>query len=373
MRLAIIGATGSIGTQALDVASEHPERFTVVALAAGSESERFSTLRSAHPHAHAITGGSREDLVALVEASAPDLVLVASTGLVALPATLAALRGGAAVAIANKETIVAGGELVIAAAREAAARVGTSVLERLRPVDSEHSALWQCLAGEDPSSVATLWLTASGGPFRERGAAEIAMATAEEALAHPTWTMGAKITIDSATLANKGLEVIEAHYLFGVPYSQIDVTVHPTSIVHSLVRYRDGATLAHLGYPDMRVPISYALTYPERAATPIRPLDFASGLTLEFTAPDLDAFPMLAHARAAGERGGTAPAAFNAANEVAVAAFLDGRLDFLAIADTAEHVLATVSGAPARDLDDLYAADAEARRIAAALVGAGAA
>ncbi len=358
-RVALLGATGSIGRQAIEIVEAHPG-LELCALATGTSP--VDELAARHGVAHAQVGG---DLTELLERSQPDVVLNAVVGFAGLAATMWTLERGIDLALANKESLVAGGELALAALKRGAGRI--------LPVDSEHSAVFQCLEGHTLDQVHSIVLTASGGPFRGRTRASLEGVTREQALAHPTWSMGPKITIDSATLANKGLEVIEAHYLFGVPYSQIDVTVHPTSIVHSLVRYRDGATLAHLGYPDMRVPISYALTYPERAATPIRPLDFASGLTLEFAAPDLDAFPMLAHARAAGERGGTAPAAFNAANEVAVAAFLDGRLDFLAIADTAEHVLATVSGAPARDLDDLYAADAEARRIAAALVGAGAA
>jgi 1-deoxy-D-xylulose-5-phosphate reductoisomerase len=207
-------------------------------------------------------------------------------------------------------------------------------------------------------------LTASGGPFRGRTRDELAEVTPEEALAHPTWSMGPKITIDSATLANKGLELIEAHFLFGLPYEQIEVIVHPTSVVHALVRFRDGAALAHLGYPDMRVPISYALAYPDRSATPVPPLDLASGLTLEFEAPDLESFPLLRLAREAGERGGTYPCAYNAANEVAVAAFLDGRLPFLGIADTVEETLAAVDGAPVTTLEDLIQADREARRLA---------
>ncbi|HTO24308.1 MAG TPA: 1-deoxy-D-xylulose-5-phosphate reductoisomerase, partial [Gaiellaceae bacterium] len=206
-------------------------------------------------------------------------------------------------------------------------------------------------------------LTASGGPFRGRTRADLADVTAAEALAHPTWTMGAKITIDSATLANKGLEVIEAHFLFGIPYERIEVAIQPTSIVHSLVRFRDGASLAHLGYPDMRVPISYALTYPERAATPLPPLDLTA-LTLEFQAPDVDTFPMLALARDAGLRGGVHPCVFNAANEVAVAAFLDGRLPFLGIPELVADALERIDADAARDVDDLVAADREARRLA---------
>jgi 1-deoxy-D-xylulose-5-phosphate reductoisomerase len=231
-------------------------------------------------------------------------------------------------------------------------------------VDSEHSAAFQCLEGRTPEQVDSLVLTGSGGPFRGRRREELEEVTPEEALAHPTWSMGPKITVDSATLANKGLELIEAHFLFGLPYEQIEVVLQPTSVVHALVRFRDGASLAHLGYPDMRVPISFALTYPERAATPVRPLDFSQGLVLEFEPPDSDTFPMLALARQAGEEGGTYPCAFNAANEVAVAAFLDGRLPFLGIAAAVEETLAEVDGVPARDLDDLVEADAAARRLA---------
>jgi 1-deoxy-D-xylulose-5-phosphate reductoisomerase len=210
-------------------------------------------------------------------------------------------------------------------------------------------------------------LTASGGPFRGRTRAELVAVSPSEALAHPTWNMGPKITIDSATLMNKGLELIEAHFLLGLPYELIEVVVHPTSVVHALVRFRDGATLAHMGYPDMRVPISYALTYPERAAVPIAPLELAAGLILEFAAPDEDAFPCLALARMAGEAGGSVPCVLNAANEVAVASFLDGTLSFLGIPDVVERTLATVDAPPARTLDDLIAIDAEARRVAGTL------
>jgi 1-deoxy-D-xylulose-5-phosphate reductoisomerase len=212
--------------------------------------------------------------------------------------------------------------------------------------------------------VESVVLTASGGPFRTRSAEELESATVEEALAHPTWSMGPKITIDSATLANKGLELIEAHYLFGLDYERIEVVVHPASVVHALVRFRDGAALAHLGYPDMRVPISFALTYPDRRATPVQGLDFSNGLSLEFEAPDLERFPLLGLAREAGERGGTYPCAFNAANEVAVSAFLEGRLRFTEIATLVEAALDVVQGAPARDLAELVHADEEARRLA---------
>jgi 1-deoxy-D-xylulose-5-phosphate reductoisomerase len=267
-----------------------------------------------------------------------------------------ALECGVTLALANKESLVAAGELALAA-RE---RGGGLLI----PVDSEHSAAFQCLEGRAPEAVHSLVLTASGGPFRGRTREELGHVTPEDALAHPTWRMGPKITVDSATLANKGLELIEAHFLFGLPYERIEVVVHPTSVVHALVRFRDGAALAHLGHPDMRVPISFALTYPERAATPIPQLDLASVHTLEFHAPDLDTFPLLRLAREAGERGGTLPCVFNAANEVAVAAFLAGRLPFLGIAEVVEETLACVDGATAHDLDELVEADAQARRLA---------
>jgi len=302
------------------------------------------------------------DLTALLDLAEPDIVLNAVVGFAGLPATLWALERGITLALANKESLVAAGELAL----EARERGGGLLL----PVDSEHSAVFQCLEGRRLESVSSIVLTASGGPFRGRTREQLADVTRADALAHPTWNMGPKITIDSATLANKGLELIEAHFLFGIPYEQIEVVVHPTSVVHAIVRFRDGASLAHLGYPDMRVPISYALTYPERGATPVDGLDFTNGLTLEFEAPDVETFPMLALARKAGESGGTHPCAYNAANEVAVAAFLAGRLRFLGIASIVEDILAAVDGAPARDLDELIEADGEARRLAEEAVGA---
>ena len=344
-RIALLGATGSIGRQALEIIDAHPE-LELVAAASGSQPiEGLAPLTQ--------VGG---DLVPLLERAEPDVVLNAVVGFAGLPATLWTLERGADLALANKESLVAAGELALAAWRRGGGR--------LLPVDSEHSALFQCLENRSAEAVESLVLTASGGPFRGRSRDELANVTLEEALAHPTWSMGPKITIDSATLANKGLELIEAHFLFGIPYERIEIVVHPASIVHSLVRFRDGAALAHLGYPDMRVPISYALTYPERSATPVPQLDLASGLTLEFHAPDADTFPMLALAREAGVRGGTFPCAFNAANEVAVAAFLAGRISFLEIAEMVERTLETVAGAPARDLDELTAADTAARLIA---------
>jgi 1-deoxy-D-xylulose-5-phosphate reductoisomerase len=344
-RVALLGATGSIGRQAIEIVEAHPE-LELVAAASGSQAiDGLAPLTQ--------VGG---DLVPLLERAEPDVVLNAVVGFAGLPATLWALERGVDLALANKESLVAAGELALAAGERGGGR--------LLPVDSEHSAIFQCLENRSAATIESLVLTASGGPFRGRGRDELANVTAEEALAHPTWSMGPKITIDSATLANKGLELLEAHFLFDVPYERIEIVVHPTSVVHSLVRFRDGAALAHLGYPDMRVPISYALTYPERAATPVPQLDLASGLTLEFCAPDVETFPMLRLAREAGIRGRTFPCAFNAANEVAVAAFLGGRTSFLEIAETVERTLDTVEGAPARDLDDLTAADAEARRVA---------
>jgi 1-deoxy-D-xylulose-5-phosphate reductoisomerase len=344
-RIALLGVTGSIGRQALEIIDAHPD-LELVAAASGSQ-----PIDGVAPLTQ--VGG---DLTELLERARPDVVLNAVVGFAGLPATLWALERGVDLALANKESLVAAGDLATAAWRRGQGR--------LLPVDSEHSAAYQCLEGRAPETIHSLVLTASGGPFRGRSRDELADVSPEEALAHPTWNMGPKITIDSATLANKGLELIEAHFLFGLDYRRIEVVIHPTSTVHALVRFRDGAALAHLGYPDMRVPISFALTYPERAETPIPPLDLASGLTLEFEAPDLETFPLLRLAREAGERGGTYPCAFNAANEIAVAAFLDGRLPFLGIAETVEETLAAVDGAPAADLGELYAADGEARRFA---------
>jgi 1-deoxy-D-xylulose-5-phosphate reductoisomerase len=342
-RIAVLGVTGSIGRQALEIIDAHPGLELAAASSGSTPINGLAPLTQ--------VGGN---LVELLERAQPEIVLNAVVGFAGLPATLWALEHGVDLALANKESVVAAGELALAAQHRGGGR--------LIPVDSEHSAAFQCLEGRPRDQVHSLVLTASGGPFRGRRREELEDVTPAEALAHPTWNMGPKITVDSATLANKGLELIEAHFLFGLDYDRIEVVVHPSSIVHALVRFRDGATLAHLGYPDMRVPISYALTYPERSATPIPPLDLAAGMTLEFTAPDLDAFPLLAHARRAGESGGTYPCVFNAANEVAVAAFLDGKLPFLTVADVVADVLAACDGSAARDLDDLLEADADARR-----------
>jgi 1-deoxy-D-xylulose-5-phosphate reductoisomerase len=344
-RIALLGATGSIGRRALEIIGGDPELELV---AAASGSQRIDGLAPLTQ-----VGG---DLTELLEQAKPDIVLNAVVGFAGLPATIWSLEHGVDLALANKESLVAAGELATAAWRRGGGR--------LLPVDSEHSAVLQCLEGKTIGMVHSLVLTASGGPFRGRSLEELVNVTPAEALAHPTWNMGPKITVDSATLANKGLELIEAHFLFGLDYDRIEVVVHPTSTVHAIARFRDGAALAHLGYPDMRVPISFALTYPERGATPVPQLDLASGLTLEFEAPDLETFPLLALARHAGEQGGTYPCAYNAANEVAVAAFLEGRLPFLGIAESVEETLAAVDGKPASDLNELIKADAEARRLA---------
>ncbi|HEX5584184.1 1-deoxy-D-xylulose-5-phosphate reductoisomerase [Gaiella sp.] len=349
-RVALLGATGSIGRQAIDVVAAHPD---LELCALQSRSTPLDGAAATHGVEHVQVGG---DPVVLLERSRPDVVLNAIVGFAGVEATLWALEAGVTLALANKESLVAAGELALAAQ----ARGGGLLL----PVDSEHSALHQCLEGRPRDTVTGLVLTASGGPFRGFSRDALADVSAAEALRHPTWSMGPKITIDSATLANKGLELIEAHWLFGVPYDRIEIVVHPSSVVHGLVRLRDGALLAHAGLPDMRVPISYALTYPDRAATSVADLDLHD-LTLSFGRPDEHAFPLLALAREAGERGGTAPCAFNAANEVAVAAFLEGRLGFLEIGDVVAETLAAVDGAAARDLDELVAADREARGLAA--------
>jgi 1-deoxy-D-xylulose-5-phosphate reductoisomerase len=384
-RLLILGSTGSIGTQALDIVARDPE-LELVGLSAErsadaliEQAQRFGVERVALADADAgaraaqtWTGGEvlvgAEGLVRLVIESGADLVLNALVGSAGLGPTVATLGEGIDLALANKESLVVGGELVMALAEGTGAQI--------LPVDSEHSALHQLLAGElsvgGMASVEKLVLTASGGPFRGRSRAELEDVSIEDALAHPTWDMGGKITIDSATLINKGLEVIEAHHLFGVAYERIDVVVHPQSIVHSLITLCDGAALAHLGHPDMRVPISYALHYPDRVDVPVRALDLAEVGALTFEAVDHEAFPCLGLARAAAIAGGTAPCVLNAANEVAVHAFLGGRLSFLGIAAVIEGTLERLPAARVRAFESLYEADHDARAIAAELVQTGA-
>ena len=344
-RVAVLGATGSIGRQALEVIEANPGLELVAASSGSQPIEGIASLTQ--------VGG---DPVELLEQANPDVVLNAIVGFAGVTATLWTLEHGIDLALANKESLVAAGDLALAARERGGGR--------LLPVDSEHSAVFQCLEGRKAETVHSIVLTASGGPFRGRNRSALEDVTPDDALAHPTWQMGPKITVDSATLANKGLEVLEAHFLFVLPYDRIEVVIQPTSIVHALVRLRDGAALAHLGYPDMRVPISYALTYPDRASVDLAPLDLASGLTLEFEPVDTDAFPLLGLARKAGELGGTYPCAFNAANEIAVAAFLEGRLPFLGIADVVEETLEQSIGAPASDIEELIEADTQARTIA---------
>jgi 1-deoxy-D-xylulose-5-phosphate reductoisomerase len=375
--VAILGATGSIGVQALEIVRDSPD-LRLVALAAYSSAEPLVAAARAHgvqllaladpaaaERAAAISGervlAGPQGVIELVRQAGADVVLNAVVGAAGLEATMAALEAGSDVALANKESLVAGGELVTAAAL----RHGRQLL----PVDSEHSALQQCLAGTDPDALETLVLTASGGPFRGWTRDQLAGVSPEQALAHPTWSMGAKISIDSATLMNKGLELIEAHHLFGVPYPRIEVVVHPQSIVHGMARFHDGALIAHVGMPDMRVPISYALHHPARAATAAPRLDLTAPFSLDFAPPDLDAFRCLGLARRAGEVGGTAPCVLNAANEVAVAAFLSGGCSLLQIADTVETVLERTPVEPLESVEQVLAADALAREQARNLLG----
>jgi 1-deoxy-D-xylulose-5-phosphate reductoisomerase len=372
-RILIVGSTGSIGTQALDVVAGS-DSLEVVGLAARSNAELLleqarhfgvTRLALADPAAAAGAGegvlAGAEGLVELITETDCDLVLNALVGSAGLGPTVAALGEGIDLALANKESLVVGGELVTALAEATGAA--------LLPVDSEHSALFQLVNAERPGSVDRLVLTASGGPFR--GRTDLDGITVEDALAHPTWDMGGKITVDSATLMNKGLEVIEAHHLFGMDYHRIDVVVHPQSIVHSLIHLNDGAMLAHLGHPDMRVPISYALHHPDRADVPVERLDLASVGRLDFEPPDEDTFACLRLAREAGIAGGTAPCVLNAANEVAVASFLAGRLPFAAIAEVIERTLEAMPAQPVGHFAELFAVDAEARERAgdAAQVG----
>ncbi len=377
-RVAILGSTGSIGLQALEVIAQPGSELSVVALsAAGSwemlleQARRHGVRRVAiaDPDAaarasEAWTGGEvlsgPDGVVRLIADCECDMVLNAIVGSAGLLPTVATLTEGIDLALANKESLVVGGELVTALSQA----TGAAII----PVDSEHSALHQLLAAEPPGTVDRLILTASGGPFRGLKREDLAEVTTEQALAHPTWAMGGKITIDSATLMNKGLELIEAHHLFGTPYEQIDIVVHPQSIVHSLVQLCDGATLAHLGYPDMRVPISYALHHPDRVDVPVRPLNLVEVGTLNFEPVDEETFSCVRLARDAAKAGGTAACTLNAANEVAVHAFLQGRLRFLDIAAVIEETLTMLPPLPVHSFDSLGEADAEGRRVAGELV-----
>jgi len=387
-RVALLGSGGSIGRQTVEVLAAHPEAFRVVALATGSnggllteQAARLRPLAVALGDGTGLAGldlpigtervGGADALETLATRDDVDLVVVGTGGVVSLRPVLAALRAGKVVATANKETLVAGGHLVMPLARDLAARVGSaapgdpfaSPLAWLRPIDSEHSAIWQCLVGESMAGVAALILTASGGPFLDASAAAMAAVTPEQALRHPTWTMGAKITIDSATLANKGLEVIEAHWLYDVDYDAIEVVIHPQSVVHSAVRFVDGSLKAQLGTPDMRLPIQYALTYPDRRPSPAAPPDLIATGRLDFRVPDETRFPALRIARDAGRMGPRASAALIAADEVAVARFLEGSLGFTGIPALLEAAIARFGGTatPHPDVEELVALDRDVR------------
>lgn len=397
-RIVVLGCTGSIGTQTLDVARRHPDKLEVVALACGTRAAEMLAQARALGVRHLAAGDERlagepvadelraqagaagslgfgpQAVAELVRLPEADVVVNALVGEAGLRASYETLAAGKVLALANKESLVVGGDLImpLAAQVDAARRAAGTAPENgpagaLMPIDSEHGAIYQCLIGEAEREVARLWVTASGGPFRGRTRDELRHVTAAQALKHPTWNMGAKITIDSSTLMNKGLEVIEAHHLFAMPYKRISVVVQPQSAIHSMVEFADGSVKAHLGTTDMRIPIQYALSYPERWDAPVEPLDFTKLGSLEFAAPDTDTFRCLALARHAGATGGTLPCVMNAANEVAVAAFLDDAIGYLDIAACVEAAM----DAHERDgvqrvegLDQLEAVDAWARRVA---------
>ena len=386
-RLSLLGATGSIGASTLDVVARHPERFGVAALAAhrnwrklGELCRRFqpdyavlldgdAALALAHDIASEcpstrVEAGS-EALAAIATLSDVDTVLAAIVGAAGLAPTLAAARAGKRILLANKEALVIGGALFMRASAEGGAT--------LLPIDSEHNAVFQCLPSHYARSPARagirrIVLTASGGPFRTRARDDLANVTPDEACAHPNWSMGRKISVDSATMMNKGLEVIEAHWLFGAPRDAIEVVIHPQSVIHSLVEYVDGSVLAQLGHPDMRTPIACALAFPERIDAGVPRLDFAALASLSFEAPDLDRFPCLALAYDALDANGSAPIALNAANEIVVGAFLDGRARFPDIAATCARTLERLPSRPIESLSDALAADSEARRLACELL-----
>ena len=374
-RISILGATGSVGSSTLDLVERNPDRFEVVALTAARNvaaladaalrtSAKMAVIddplllpsleeRLAGSGCRAATGPD-----ALLEAAAgeAELVMAAIVGCAGLKPVMAAIEAGRTIALANKESLVTAGGLMTAAA----ATSGSAIL----PVDSEHNAIFQCLAGNRLADVARLVLTASGGPFRTKTRAEMARMTPQQAIAHPNWSMGAKISVDSATMMNKGLELIEAHHLFGLPSERIDILVHPQSVVHSMVEYVDGSVLAQMGSPDMRIPIAYALAYPDRIDTRADQLDLGRVGSLTFEAPDVERFPALRLARQALEEGGAAPIVLNAANEEAVAAFLDGRIAFLDICQTVEEALHRTGAAQPRSIADVIDIDRAARALA---------
>lgn len=385
-RIAILGSTGSIGTQTLDVVRNHPDELQVVALACGSSIDKlfqqaiefnvpfvaFGKMKSCFDWSSVPTCTQvqlgKNAVESLVQLPEVDVVVNALVGAAGLRASYETLKAGKVLALANKESLVVGGDLIMPLAHaldEKMRLAGNAPLHgpagALMPIDSEHGAIYQCLIGEDAREVERLWITASGGPFRGMSREQLRDITAAQALKHPTWNMGAKITIDSSTLMNKGLEVIEAHHLFSMPYNRISVVVQPQSAIHSMVEFCDGSVKAHLGTTDMRIPIQYALSYPKRWDAPVEPLDFTKLGALEFYPPDVDTFRCLALARQAGETGGTMPCVMNAANEVAVAAFLGGQGSYLGIAECVEAVMNAHEVQPVESIEQLEAIDAWAR------------
>lgn len=374
-RVCVLGSTGSIGTQTLDVARRHPEFVKIVALSANTQAELLLEQAREFSVEHAVLANveiaeawrarfaeigatlhaGSEAIVELCNLPEVDMVVNSLVGVAGMQASYATLVAGKQLALANKESLVVGGDVLMP----------LSTHETLLPIDSEHGAIYQCLLGEDPAEVTRLWVTASGGPFRGKKAADLQNITVEQALSHPTWNMGRKISIDSSTLMNKGLEVIEAHHLFAMPYDKIAVVVQPQSAIHSMVEFTDGSVKAHLGTTDMRIPIQFALSYPARWSAPVEPLDFRTLGSLEFEAPDLGTFRCLALAIEAGTTGGTLPAVMNAANEVAVAAFLAEQIPYLGIAELVEramnHAVREGSVQAATSIDQLLAIDAETR------------
>jgi 1-deoxy-D-xylulose-5-phosphate reductoisomerase len=378
-RISILGATGSVGTSTLDLIERHPERFEVIALSAARNVAALADAAKRTGASLAVIddamllpeleqrlegsgcrAASGREALAEAAAGEAEWVMAAIVGCAGLEPVMAAIAAGRTVALANKEALVTAGDLMIAAAR----RSGASIL----PVDSEHNAIFQCLADNRSCDVARLVLTASGGPFRDRTREQMAAMTPEQAVAHPNWSMGAKISVDSATMMNKGLELIEAHHLFDLPSDRIDIIVHPQSVIHSMVEYVDGSVLAQLGSPDMRIPIAHALAYPERMETPAERLDLARIGTLSFEKPDFDRFPALQVAREALEAGGAAPIVLNAANEEAVAAFLDRRIGFLDIVRTVEETLARTSAVAPRSIAEVIDIDRSARALSGLLM-----
>ena len=382
-RIVILGSTGSIGTQTLDVVRRHSDKLEVVALAAGSHAKELlaqakefnvshlalgvrssasaSVLEELSEHVEQTSrtssyGGSftqgSDAVVDLCRLPEADLVVNALVGAAGLQASYETLQAGKVLALANKESLVVGGDLIMPLAKKPG---------DLMPIDSEHGAIYQCLLGENPEEVSKLWVTASGGPFRGKKREDLKSVTPAQALAHPTWHMGAKITIDSSTLMNKGLEVIEAHHLFAMPYDKIEVVVQPQSAIHSMVEFKDGSVKAHLGTTDMRIPIQFALSYPDRWSAPVEPLDFRTLGSLEFAAPDTETFRCLTLARIAGSTGGTLPCAMNAANEIAVAAFLEERCSYLGIPEVVEATMDACRVESVESIDQLLEVDAWAR------------